>query len=142
MILNELPLDDLLACERVCHQWSVYVKELNIRRMIIAKAPPVDYKSRKIRPRKWFFIETNDWLPRKEMVRTDLEIDLRNSFLLNLKQLRVCEPPIKHTLEELDNRPLLNDVRFINQLINLEVLEVSRFDFDAEQCSVNTARSI
>ena len=125
MILNELPLNDLLACERVCQHWNDYVRNLNIRRMIIAKVLPDVYKS-KIRPRKWFFIETNDWWPRKEMLRSDLNIDLSNSFLLNLRQLRVCDPTIKHLYKAPNH--LLKDTNFINQLIHLEVLEISGID--------------
>ena len=127
MILDELPLNDLLACERVCQHWNGCVKLLNLRRMIIVKVPPIVYKSRNIRPRKWFFIDTNEWWPSKELPRTDLQIDLNDSFLLNLRQLRVCDPPRKH-LPIGVQRPLLKDTNFINQLINLEVLEVSRID--------------
>ena len=58
------------------------------------------------------------------MVRADLAVKLiENSFMFNLKQLKICD-----TFYEWEETPdlLLNDTRLINQLVNLEVLEVSQ----------------
>lgn len=136
MILKELDLNDLLACEQVCQKWNIYVRGLNIQRLIIVKQRP-KYKSRKIRPRKWFFVEAENGLTSKEMVRCDMKIELENSFLVHLKQLRVCNPRLNPLFEAKEDLPLLNSAKFVNQLTNLEVVEVSRFGFDQQDCLID-----
>lgn len=137
MILKELNLNGLLACEQVCQKWNFYVRGLNIQRLVIVKQRPTKYKSRKIRPRKWFFIEAENWFTSKEMMRCDMNIELENSFLVHLKQLRVCNPRLKHLFETKEDRPLINSAKFVNQLTNLEAIEVSRFDFDQQDCLID-----
>ena len=130
LILKRLDYCDLLACEQTCELWNYFVKALNLTRLEIVKELRVRYKVSKIRPRKWFFLDSEQQVPSKAMRMKDLNFVVpENSFLIRLKYLRICDPKLKHSCPHNVNAPLLDDVKFLNRFVNLEMLEISRFRF-------------
>ena len=130
LILKRLDHCDLLACEQTCELWNHFVKALGRTRLEIVKELRVKYKVSKIRPRKWFFLNSEQQVPSKAMLMKDLNFVVpENSFLIRLKQLRICDPTLKHDSDHNVDAPLLDDVKFLNRFVNLEILEISRMLF-------------
>ena len=137
LILKKLDYCDLLACEQVCEQWNYSVGALGLRRLEIVKKLRIMHKATKIRPRKLFFVDSKRQVPNKAMNLKDLHFEVpENSFLINLKQLRICDPHLKISCDHNVDAPLLDDVNFVNRLVNLEMLEVSRMRFD-DDCTIS-----
>ena len=117
MILDHFGLDDLFTCESVCKKWRSYIKTAVNQRLVIARRP-------KLQPRHWFFSNTL-CPPRSVMVTDKLDVQLiESSFMFSLKQLKVCDPFVEADYY-LEIYPLVG-VEFLNKLVNLEVLEVSK----------------
>ena len=130
MILKWLDYCDLLACEQTCELWNHFVKALGRTRLEIVKELRVNYKVPKIRPRKWFFLDSEQQVPSKALRMKDLNFEVpENSFLIRLKHLRICDPRLRHSCPHNVDEPLLNEVKFLNRFVNLEMLEISRFRF-------------
>ena len=116
MIVEYLGRDDLLTYESVCKKWCSYIKAAVNQRLVIAKRP-------KLQPRHWFFSNTL-CSPRSVMVvKTDEQL-FASSFMFSLKHLKVCDPGVE--ADEYEGINPLVRVEFLNQLVNLEVLEVSQ----------------
>ena len=130
LVLKRLDYCDLLACEQTCELWNHFVKALGLTRLEIMKELRVNYKVSKIRPRKWFFLDSDQQVPSKAMRMKDLNFVVpENSFLIRLKFLRICDPKLKHSSPHNVDEPLLNEVKFLRRFVNLEMLEISRFRF-------------
>ena len=122
MILDHLGRDDLFTYESVCKKWCSYIKTAVNQRLVIAKRP-------KLQPRHWFFSNTL-YPPRSVMVVDTLDVQLiESSFMFSLKQLKICDPRVEAD-KYLETDPLVQRVEFLNQLVNLEVLEVSKISCD------------
>ena len=121
MILDHLGRDDLFTYECVCKRWCSYIKTAVNQRLVIAKGP-------KLQPRHWFF--SNTLCPPRSVVVADKlgEQLLESSFMFSLKQLKVCDPGVE--ADKYVGFNALVQVEFLNQLVNLEVLEVSRLSGD------------
>ena len=137
LILKRLDYCDLLACEQACEQWNYFVKALRQTRLEIVKKLRVNYKTTKIQPRKWFFLDSELQVPSKAMRMKDLNFEVpENSFLTRLKYLRICDPKLRHSCPHNVDAPLLDDVKFLNRLVSLEMLEISRMLFH-EDCTLS-----
>ena len=126
MILEHLKTADLFNCKLVCRRWNEFVKAFRKPELIISNL-------KEARPRRWKFSK-EICAKNSTIIRSDLHFDnLENSFLIGLKKLKL----INHTLvfqSRFKNHqiPLLNDLKFINKLVNLETLELMRVDFEDE----------
>lgn len=117
MILKCLDLGDLFLYESVCKKWRYYVSGAVNQRLVIAK-------SGKLKGRHWFFLDEL-CPPASVMVKETLNFKiLKSSFLFSLKRLKICDPTIKNDYQKC--RALLENAQLINQLVNLEVLELSQ----------------
>lgn len=119
-ILKRLQPIDWLSCTQVCQKWSEFVKEFGIEKLVISK-------ERERAPFTWFF--TGELCP-PALIRSDLAFSsLANSFLSNVKHLKITNDTDDPNADRRYERPLLSDFAFINSLSGLEVLEIERIDF-------------
>lgn len=128
--------NDLLLCEQVCQAWAAHVAALHFEKLVIAKRlrhHPKINRTSKIRPRKWFFSgEDEQCFPSSPMLLANCKVQLRNSFMLRLRQLKICDKSLRLFDEKKLDQPLLIDAKFVNNFVNLEVLEISRVEFDLD----------
>lgn len=132
-ILEHVDRSELFEIESVCQRWAYFVKAFVGQRLVISKQT-------KVRPRHWFYREDYNRCnysspPHSVMVRSNLNVQLERSFLISLKQLKICNPTIKNKRQsELQtSNILLNNLKFLNRLTALEVLEVSQMHVSRNQ---------
>lgn len=69
--------------------------------------------------------------PQTTCVRSNLKFkNLKDSDLLNLRELKIVNGTDDRRSERSDRRPLLTDLKFVNKLDKLALLEVDRIDFE------------
>ena len=125
LILQHLEVEDLFACERVCRRWNGFVRQFGKAELIIS-----ELKER--RPRKWKFSKSVPCSPKSTIVRSGLHFEhLESSFVIALKRLKIVDGKLGESNSRYDPELLPCDLKLINQLVNLEVLEMSFIDFDA-----------
>lgn len=91
-LLSYLDRGALFDYESVCKRWAYFVKAFVNRKLVISR-------ENKVRPRHWFYLDER-CPPSSVMVRADLNGQLiADSFLVGLKQLKICNPPSKNIYE-------------------------------------------
>lgn len=111
------------TCDRVQQKFDRRPKSEDAESLVITKRK----EKKRIR---WTF--TNRLCdPKRICVRSNLKFkDLKDSSLLNLRELKIVNATDDRTSERSDRRPLLTDLKFINKLQRLAVLEVDQIDFE------------
>lgn len=122
IILEFCGRNELFVYESVCQQWAYFVKVFARTKLVISTRS-------KILPRRWFYLDER-CKPILVVLTTNLNTELiENSFLFGLKQLKICNPTIKNRYQPQPNA-LLTELKLINRLTALEVLEVSQLQID------------
>ena len=117
-VVERRDLDQLLAYESVCQQWSYYVKAFVRQKLVISRRT-------KQWPCHWFYLDES-CPPERVAVRAHLNIrPMENSFLFSLKHLKICDPTTKGSSQK-EWKPLLPNMHLINRMKALEVLELSQ----------------
>ena len=127
LVLAELPVSCLLTCEQVCSRWNEHVRNLNTKEVVFASV-----NERK--PRKWR--HSNDLCdPKSTIVLDDFQLSfkLENSFLSNLRCLKIDNKYDDYRNDRIVNRIFLKDLDLVNKLTRLEVLEINKIDFKEER---------
>ena len=123
LIFKNLAIKDILRCELVCQKWNYFVKCLNIQKLVITKR-----KEEKVN--KWFFSnEICDSLSTITKKNLNFKCKLEDSFMINLKQLKIINSSDDCKSDRRKNFPLLANIDFVNKLTNLELLEISKIEF-------------
>lgn len=126
MILKRLKLRDLFACGSVCGHWNAFVKAY-LAELVISEL-------KGLKPIRWKF-SNQICSPESTIIRHDLHFDdLTNSFLIGLKRLKIINCKSVHSKSSQKYNPIrmLSDLHFVNQLVNLQILEVSSIEFEVE----------
>ena len=126
LIFKNLAIKDILRCELVCQKWNYFVKCLNLQKLVITKR-----KEEKVN--KWFFSnEICDPLSTITKKNLNFKCKLEDSFMINLKQLKIINSSDDYKSDKRDHFPLLVNIDFVNKLTNLELLEISKIEFKNE----------
>lgn len=111
--------------ETTCPKVNDHSKLSNVKSLVISR------KEERKRRRWTFSSQLCD--PKATIVRSNLKFaNLKASYLLNLKELKILNATDNRKSERRDRIPLLTDLKFINRLEKLEVLEISKIDFETE----------
>lgn len=118
-------MENISACETACQKSNGNLKVSNLKSLVITR------KEEK-RRRRWAFSKRL-CDPKATITRSNLKFEnLKNSSLLNLKELKILNDMDDRKSERRDRIPLLTDLKFINKLEKLEILEVSKIDLENE----------
>lgn len=123
LIMDHLSAEDTIACEAVCQRWAYFIKRLNLTSLVVTK-------ERERRPRKWSY---SDELiqPESTVVKPRLEFDnLEDSFLFNLRRLKIINDTDEPDSVLICRLPMLNDLDLVNKLAYLQVLEICKIDLE------------
>lgn len=121
-ILRNLCMEDWFSFECVCRRWRQIV------RAFADKPGLVITKVIEGKPRSWHSREPCS--VDSTIVRLNLDFDPEHSFLGTLRKLKLTNRWEDRRSIRLDKMPLLTDLRFLNQLTCLEVLELEKFDLN------------
>lgn len=123
LVLERVPLQSLLVCERVCRKWRAVVQQLKIEEAVIGKLGEA--------PKKWCHNDA-PVLASSIIVRSQLKFaQFENSFLASIKRLKIANSSDDPLTSRTPHVPLLNDLdEFVNRLTRLETLEIAKIHFD------------
>lgn len=125
LIMSQLSVEDLLACEAVCAKWSYFVKQLRRENLVIAK-------TRERRPHRWSY--SNELIqPEVPIVRPNLAFEnLEDSFLFYIRRLKILNRSDEFGTDTIHKLPLFENLDFVNSLASLQVLEISTIHLENE----------